>query len=70
MNPHALSSGIQVQDFTFILLKNYLFYLFMAVLGLHCWSGFALVAKSRSHSLVAVLGLFIVGVSLVVEHGF
>lgn len=59
-----------MQDFTFILLKNYLLYSFMAVSGLHCWSGFALVAKSRSYSLVAVLGLFIAVVSLTVEHGF
>ena len=59
-----------MQDFTFILFKNYLFYFFMAVLGLHCWYGFPLVAKSRSYSLVAVLRLFIAVVSLVVEHGF
>ena len=43
-------------------LFNFFFfiYLFMAVLGLHCCTGF---------SLVVVLGLLIVVASLVAEHG-
>ena len=42
-------------------------YLFLAVLGLHCWAGFSLVAASGSYSLVVVFRLLIVVVSLVAE---
>ena len=44
-------------------------YLFLTVLGLHCCSGFSLVAASRGHSLVAVRRLLIVMASLLAEHG-
>ena len=37
--------------------------------GLHCCSGFPLVAASGGYSLVAVHGLLIVMASLVVQHG-
>ena len=40
----------------------------MAVLGLHCCTGFSLVAESGSHSLGAVHGLLTVVASLVVGH--
>ena len=40
-------------------------YLFLAVLGLHCWAGFSLVAASGGYSLVAVFRLLIAVVSLV-----
>ena len=43
--------------------------LLLAVLGLHCCTGFSLVAASRGYSLVAVRGLLIAAASLVVEHG-
>ena len=38
--------------------------LFWAVLGLHCYAGFPLVAMSRGYSLAAVLRLFIAVASL------
>ena len=38
------------------------------MLGLHCCKDFSPVAASGGYSLVAVLGLFIVVASLVVEH--
>ena len=38
------------------------------MLGLHCCSGFSLVAASGGYSLVAVCGLLIAVASLVVEH--
>ena len=38
------------------------------MLGLHCCTGFTLVAASRGYSLVAVCRLLIVVVSLVAEH--
>ena len=40
-----------------VLLLCVVFYLFLAVLGLHCCTGISLVAVSRHHSLVAVHGL-------------
>ena len=49
-----------------LLKKNYLF---MAVLGLHCCTGFSLVEASRSYPLVVVCWLLIVVASLVAEHG-
>ena len=44
-------------------------YLFLAVLGVHCCSGFSLVVVSGGYFPGAVLGLFVAGVSLVGEHG-
>ena len=40
--------------------KFYLFILFLAALGLSCYTGFSLVAVSRGYSLVAALRLLIV----------
>ena len=40
-----------------VLLLAVVFYLFSAVLGLHCCTGVSLVAVSRGHSLAAVHGL-------------
>ena len=37
-----------------LLLKNNFIYLFMRVLGLHCCSGFSLVAASRGDSVCGV----------------
>ena len=51
---------------------NFIYYVFLAGLGLHCCVGFSLVVASRVHSLVAVLGcsgLLIVVASLFGEHG-
>ena len=45
-------------------------HLFLAMLGLHCFAGFSLVATSWGYPLVVVCGLLIAVVSLVVEHGF
>jgi len=44
-------------------------YLFLAVPGLHCCSGFSLVVVSRAYSLVAVHGFPTAVASLVAEHG-
>ena len=47
-------------------LKKFLFiYLFLLVLGLHCWKDFSLVAKSGSSALISWLLLELA--SLVVE---
>ena len=46
-----------------------LLYLFLAVLGLCCCTGFALVAKSGVHALVAEDGLLTSVASLIAEHG-
>ena len=44
--------------------------LFLAVLGLHCYVGFSLVAVSGGYTPVAVYGLLIVVASLLAEHSF
>ena len=44
-------------------------YLFLAVLGLRCYTGFSLVVASGSYSPAAVHGLLIVVASLVAEPG-
>ena len=44
-------------------------YLFLAVLGLRCCSGFSPVVESGSYSLVVVCGLLTAVASLVMEHG-
>ena len=43
--------------------------IYLAVLGLFCCMGLSLVAVSRGHSLVVVLGLVISVASPVAEHG-
>ena len=43
--------------------------LFLAVLGLHCCTGFSLVMESGGYSLASVRGLLIAVASLVAEHG-
>ena len=49
--------------------KNTLFmYLFLAVLGLHCYEGFSLTVASRGYSLVRVCGLLTEVASLVAKH--
>ena len=45
-------------------------YLFTALLGLHCCSGFSLFAANGGYSLVAVQGLLIVEASLFGRTGF
>ena len=50
-----------------IFLKK-LMYLFLAVLVLHCYTGFSPVAVSRGSSLAAVRGLLIVVAFLGAEH--
>ena len=47
----------------------YIIYLFLAVLGLCCCTGFSPVVASRVYSLVAAHRLLIVVASLVAEHG-
>ena len=42
-------------------------YLFLAVLSLHCWAGFSLVAMSGGYSLVAVHSLLFCGFSYGVQ---
>ena len=46
-----------------------LIYLFLAVLGLRCCSGFSLVAASRGYTLVAAWGFLPAVASPCVEHG-
>ena len=55
---------------TFVFCRSFknIIYLFLAVLGLCCCTGFSFVVVSRGHSLVAALRLPAVGTSLVVEH--
>ena len=53
---------ISVFRFCFLKTKKIFFNLFLAVLGLHCCSGFSLVVASGRYSLVAVA-------SLAVKHG-
>ena len=48
-------------------LKQIIF-LFLAVLGLCCCTGFSLVVVSRACSLIAMHGLLIAVVSLAAEH--
>ena len=43
--------------------------LFLAVLGLHCYTGFSLVVASGVYSLVALEGHLLAVASLAVEHG-
>ena len=47
----------------------FVFYLFLAILGLHCCVGFSLVAASGT-TLCSVQGLLIAVASLVAKHGF
>ena len=56
-------------SFNFFLMLYLFTYLFLAVLGLHCCTGFSLVVVSGGYSPAGVHGLFIVVASLVVEHG-
>ena len=49
-------------------LKNDLIYIFVAVLGLHCCTGFSLVAARGGYYLVVTSRLLIAAASLVVEH--
>ena len=49
-------------------LNNFI-YVVLAVLGLHCYEGFHLVAASGGYSLVAVRRLLTAAASLVAEHG-
>ena len=48
--------GATVSNNYFLLSRNFIYYLFLAGLGLHCRVGFSLVVASRIYSLVAVLG--------------
>ena len=41
----------------------------LAVLGLHFYSGFSLVAETKGYSLVALHGLTIAMATLIAEHG-
>ena len=47
---------------------KFLFTLFLAVLGLHCWAGFSLAVGSGGSSRVVVSRLLMEVASLVVEH--
>ena len=46
-----------------------LIYLFLAVLGLRCCSGFSLIAASKGYTLVAAWGFLPPVASPCVEHG-
>ena len=55
-----------VSRFLFLL---HFIYLFLAVLGLHCYTGFSPVAACESYSLVVVPGLLDTVASLIAQHG-
>ena len=50
--------------------RNYFIYVVLNVLGLYCCAKASPVAARGGYSLVVVLGLLIVGASLVAESGF
>ena len=52
----------------FFFIHIFFFFLFPAVLGLHCCACFSLVAATKGCSLVAEHRLLIMGAALVVEH--
>ena len=56
--------GLMVTSTSMCCFVFYNLSLFLAVLGLCCYTGFPLVATSRGYSLVAVLRLFIAVASL------
>ena len=59
-----------VKWLTIIFLKIILLIcLFLAVLGLHCYTGFSLVVASGGYSLDALEGHLLAVASLAVEHG-
>ena len=53
----------------FLIVFLFKFYLFLAVLGLHCCMGFYLITVHRGYSLIVVLWLLTAVASLIVEHG-
>ena len=54
--------------FSLTIFFYYLFILFVAMLGLHCYAGFYLVTVRWGYSLVAECKLLLVLASLVAEH--
>ena len=65
-SPEPCESGFFKAEGQNTLFKNYFIYLFLAVLGLHCFAGFSLVATSEGYSLVVVHGLLIAVAFLIV----
>ena len=61
-SPPSLLFFLKIYFLTFLLI------LFLAVLGLRCYSGFSLVVESRGYSLVEVCRLLLAVVSLAAEH--
>ena len=53
----------------FSILKNFLFYLFLAALGLHCCAWAFSSCGEQGLLFIAVRGLLIAVASLVAEHG-
>ena len=64
-----LSTHTPIQNKSFVFYKIILF-IYFAVLGLSCCSGFSLVAVSGGYSVVAVYELLIAVASLALEHRF
>ena len=60
--------GNSHQGPVFFFLIIFIYFFFLAVLGLHCCMGFSLVVASGGYSLVAVHGLITAVAFLVVEH--
>ena len=52
----------------FLFLKSFFIFLFLAVLGLHCYMGFSLVASGGGYSLAVVASLLTAVASLDAEH--
>ena len=61
-----MEAGGTISDF---LVSPHFFLLFLAMLGLHCYMSFSLVAASRGYSLAVVCRLLTAVASLVAEHG-
>lgn len=58
----------EVQDQCFALFFKYTIYLFLVVLGLHCYMSFSLFAVNGAYALVAVHRFLILVASPAAEH--
>ena len=51
-------------------LNNFIYFLFLAMQGLHFFVGFSLAVDTEGHSLVAACRSLALAASLLAEHGF
>ena len=66
--PQLPELALKAMQPIFFFSLNHFLYLFLAVLGLRCYSGFSPVVEGGSYSLVVGCGLLTVVASFVVEH--